>query len=429
MELGSHNPWDYEDEIEEDPLDHLSDEAADASAEEDLGLIPMEVESEGEGEAEADVEIPPDNLRSPHATKASASGGQAKNWVFTLYPRPLQVRIPDPEDWAIKPVFLVYNTEVCPETGRRHFQGVVGYDQKVRRTQIMPDLGKCWLQPAKNLRGAIKYAQKEDSRMPGTEPIIYGTLPKTGQGSRNDLNEFKEAIDGGASNEELYDDHFATYARYYKSVEHFRAIKAGTHDQMGIPPEVILIIGAAGLGKSNFAFQCAMEAMAFDGISGQPHARVPGKWWDGYKGYEDLIVNDMNGHHFKPTEFTTWFDATRVRVKTHNNLETQLNSRRVWITSNYRTCYWWQHSRAVAPDAIDRRITHVIYMVDYHHYHEWHSTGHSKAEWAYSKFRASQWYKYHTEYEAAAERDAEAQRVGGRELEPDRDNARSRYLR
>jgi hypothetical protein len=136
----------------------------------------------------------------------------SKNWCFTLnnYDDDDIQRINALVTTEPKVIYLIYGKEVG-ESGTPHLQGVVSCKQKLRLLQIKNIIGgNPHLECARNINAAIIYCKKDG------DWEEFGTRSK-GQGSRNDLEDFKEAVKGGMlSLSEIREHHSEVYAKYQR---------------------------------------------------------------------------------------------------------------------------------------------------------------------------------------------------------------------
>lgn len=136
----------------------------------------------------------------------------SKNWCFTLnnYDDDDIQRINALVTTEPKVTYLIYGKEVG-ESGTPHLQGVVSCKQKLRLLQIKNIIGgNPHLECARNINAAIIYCKKDG------DWEEFGTRSK-GQGSRNDLEDFKEAVKGGMlSLSEIREHHSEVYAKYQR---------------------------------------------------------------------------------------------------------------------------------------------------------------------------------------------------------------------
>ena len=67
--------------------------------------------------------------------------------------------------------------ETCPKTGKEHYQGIVGFDQKTELNKVIKIRSGVHTEPAKDAASLWKYCGKDDTRVPGTEPFEWGRPP------------------------------------------------------------------------------------------------------------------------------------------------------------------------------------------------------------------------------------------------------------
>lgn len=90
---------------------------------------------------------------------------QAKStwWILTSFPQDQVDKLKDVStypEWLCK----VYGgLEMCPDTGRTHFQGALQCRRQVRYSTIHQWLGHSWFRPAKAAEAARKYAMKSET--------------------------------------------------------------------------------------------------------------------------------------------------------------------------------------------------------------------------------------------------------------------------
>lgn len=84
----------------------------------------------------------------------------------------------DEKDIAIAPDqvrYLVAQQEVCPDTGKIHWQGYIQLEKPQRLTALQKLLpGAHWLPAKGSSEQNFIYCTKLDTRRPGHEPVIYG---------------------------------------------------------------------------------------------------------------------------------------------------------------------------------------------------------------------------------------------------------------
>lgn len=151
--------------------------------------------------------------------------------------------------------YLVYQEEMSPTTGTRHYQTYIQFKQPVKHTAIGTlfnlKTGDYWAAPqskkASN-EAAAAYCKKAGGL---SDPVELGKMNK--QGKRNDLDSFEEDLKSRKfSRSELYEMHTKTLIRYHtgatKMISHFEGPRSDAKD-----PRVYVFWGAAGAGKSTEA--------------------------------------------------------------------------------------------------------------------------------------------------------------------------------
>lgn len=148
----------------------------------------------------------------PAAAKKKAAKGN--NLCFTMFP-------PQDVKWnANEMVYLVYQEEKCPDTGRLHIQGFVQLKNRTTYKRVKEILGaECHLEPMRGTaQQAADYCKKADSKVPGGRAFEGGELRV--QGKRMDLDAAVASIKGGSSKWDLIDEgQIEVVARYPSFVE------------------------------------------------------------------------------------------------------------------------------------------------------------------------------------------------------------------
>ena len=95
--------------------------------------------------------------------------------------------------------YLAANLEICPSTGREHWQGIACFNTVQPAGKVRGMLGQPTAhvgQRTGQLSDCIAYCTKLESRKPGTEPVVKGQprCLKQVKGERSDLNRAREII-------------------------------------------------------------------------------------------------------------------------------------------------------------------------------------------------------------------------------------------
>lgn len=184
--------------------------------------------------------------------------------------------------------FIVFQKEKCPETERLHWQGYVEFFSPVRITGAKKIL-KVEAHMEKRLGTrvqAVDYCTKEESRVDG--PFEWGKSNSGGQGKRNDLRVFCEAILEKKSMRDCVEDDPGTFVRYYKGLYAYKNLVASRDDR---PQIVYFRWGEPGSGKTKWVFDTFGYYDVYQPIIGT-NKQV---WFDNYDGEKVLLLDDFRG--------------------------------------------------------------------------------------------------------------------------------------
>lgn len=248
--------------------------------------------------------------------------------------------------WCID--YAIWQMEMS-ESGTPHIQGYV----ILQRHRPVAWLHKHLIQPASWMiaNGSagknIAYCSKADTRTDG--PWEFGDKPtnlERGQGKRTDLEEVKVMLDANAPTKEIWDCHFGSSVRYHKSFSVYKAIMAKPRD---FKSQVIVLVGSPGTGKSYWASTHTRNAYnVFDG-----------KWFDGYDGQSDCIIDDFYGN-IEFGKLLRMLDEYPTQVETKGGT-INWAPRRIVITSNKHPSAWYNYCSIKGEEAaLMRRITHLF---------------------------------------------------------------------
>lgn len=129
--------------------------------------------------------------------------------------------------------YVCYGKEICPTTGRKHLQGYFQFKKPTKYLSLPPfkncpdaeynddktikTVGRSkWIKPARgSLEQCIDYCSKEGDFYERGTP----TKHKGKQGTRNDLLELQQAINNGATYDEIEVEFFSCVAKYSKFIK------------------------------------------------------------------------------------------------------------------------------------------------------------------------------------------------------------------
>lgn len=263
------------------------------------------------------------------------SKGQYVNLCFTLNNYTLEEEL-DLLCTTLPVTYIVYGYEIAPTTGTPHLQGYMELNHKMRidtihnlglgfqRLNLFPRKGK--------QEEAIKYCKKDG------DWIEYGTPKKIQQGKRNDIDEVRTAAaNQGMREVALWGSYqeIRVAEKYLQYCEPKRTWK----------PTVEWIYGKTGTGKSKYAHETLPDAYTKSDNS---------KWWDGYDGHENVILDDYRGDWMKLSELLTLLDRYERRIE-YKGGSRQFLAKRIIITS----CKSPQDCYNVADENIDQLLRRI----------------------------------------------------------------------
>jgi len=207
----------------------------------------------------------------------------SRRFSFTSFnPDAFKAWTPDPE----KVQYVVFQNEMCPDTHREHVQGYVELKSPSRFTAIKKMFGDDAMHLAPS-RGDEKsntaYCTKDAHGLSEEDHfcVIYGE-PGT-QGARSDIRGYVQSIIAHKRDRELVEEHPVEFVKYPR-VRH--EVRAAYAERRTSAPEVVIIWGPTGTGKSHAAFELAGE---------DAFVKAPGdlRWWDGYTTGQNIVIDEF----------------------------------------------------------------------------------------------------------------------------------------
>lgn len=202
--------------------------------------------------------------------------------------------------------YLIYGREVAPETGTPHLQGFFVL-QSARTLRGLKDFLQAmgWnrgvhLEQAKgSVQSNIDYCSKSDAN-----PYECGIRPS--QGARTDLYQVADSIAAGATIDDIAESFPVEFIKFGNGIRSLLATRCGSRTEK---TRVIWCWGPTGSGKTRWCNDTYPEAYWKDGNT---------KWWDGYHGQPQVIIDDFRPSKEMPFNFLLrLFDryALQVEVK------------------------------------------------------------------------------------------------------------------
>lgn len=262
----------------------------------------------------------------------------SRNWCFTLnnYTEEEEAAI---KAWEVK--YIVFGHEVAPETGTPHLQGYVEW----KGTKKLTTLKKL----NDHIHWEIAKGDRNDNRTYCTKGTdIYEPIKtEKRQGKRNDIEIVKAMVKDGKSAKTIWD-----------AAPSFQAMKMAEiglklyEPRRNWKPTVRWYWGPTGSGKTRTAVEEAGDDYWMSGKNL--------KWWEGYDGHENVIIDDFRADFCTFHELLRILDRYEYRVETKGGSR-QLLAKNIWLTSCHPPDKVYQKSDEDVKQLL-RRIDVTIYM-------------------------------------------------------------------
>lgn len=275
---------------------------------------------------------------------------QIRHWCFTWYENAWPKWIPD------KMHYLVYQVEVCPDTGRAHIQGYVEFKRSMRLNSAKKLLGSATahFEPRQGSRDQARaYCMKEESRHPAEDsgPFELGEW-MGGTDKRSELQEAITKIKEGLDWPNIVVDFTGVAVRYFKNLKSVWNIINLPARNGTTPVFNLYIYGDAGVGKTWFSHWLCER---FNQV---PYTGYVRGWWEDYVGQQWAIYDDFDGSvDMVAGSFKKICDRYPVTVQCKGG-SSQYRATVNIFTSNLPPIEWYER---VHWDAIKRRGCHQIY--------------------------------------------------------------------
>lgn len=252
--------------------------------------------------------------------------------------------------------YWVIGKEVAPLTGQKHLQCYFQFKDRQRRSTLARLIPCYWAPQSKNSTAdqAAEYCKKEgdfdsggELKPVGQEALAAGRV-RGGDANAERWKVARQTIENGDL-KDLDDQIF---------VVHYGAVMNIRKANMKLPPALewvdgaspnLWLYGKSGCGKSRKARQIAPNA----------YSKMCNKWWDGYQGQEDVIIDDFDiehkvlCHHLK-----IWADRYPFVMEVKTGAQ-GIRPRRIIVTCNWSPTEIWENEKDLEPILRRFKVTNM----------------------------------------------------------------------
>lgn len=278
------------------------------------------------------------------------------DWCFTAF----KIEDFNPQNFVDYGHFLYlgYQKEKCPDTGRLHLQGFAQFSRSVRgsKVQELANDETLHIEPARDAKAARSYcilpSYKGKDKIVIDGPYEFGEFKERKPGERTDLSDFTAAIDEGLPDWKLKEMFPNQMFKYQHMVSRYRTIQ---EPKVRDPPKVIVITGETGIGKTRTVYDSHSPGDIF---KMEPNYL----WFDGYTG-QKIVLFDEYECQFKLTFLLQILDRYPVRVPIKGGFVDWVPEI-IYITANISFTDWYLRSPQSQVSALRRRVTEIREMED-----------------------------------------------------------------
>lgn len=239
-------------------------------------------------------------------------------------------------------------------TEYRHWQLVLVNDEPIRFSTLRRKLPTAHVEPVKDLRAALAYVQKEDTRVSDEKPLVKGKIKAgPGQGHRSDLDALRRRIlDGEETADELILADSGAW-RHSRMVSDLVSARDRNRQEGKLRDvQVRVIYGDTGTGKTSAVLKGLQELGSVCRVT---HWGVGA--FDGYDGQDSLVLDEFAGQP-PIEELLTWLDVYPVAIAARYRAR-QARFVRVAILANSAPETWYKFAPKAQRAALARRL-HLV---------------------------------------------------------------------
>lgn len=257
-----------------------------------------------------------------------------RHWCATFFK--------SPNHGLFKGRYAIIGEEICPTTGKTHWQAYLEFKEKVSMKYIKEMFGDKSIHLEKRhgtREQARDYCKKEGKFNE------YGVW-STGPGFRTDLVSVSNQIFSGEKRvTEIMAEEPTLYCKYRNGLRDIQAEADKKLAKDFRKVEVIVLSGPTGCGKTREAMKEATYKIEGENL----------KWWNGYEGEECILIDEYD-NDVKITKLLNLLDGYQLRLDVKGG-HTYARWSKVYITTNLRIDELHAQAKEAHRTALFRRIS------------------------------------------------------------------------
>lgn len=246
--------------------------------------------------------------------------------------------------------YLIYGLEVCPETGREHWQGYVEFTRQLTRKQLREVLDNSHFERRLgNALEAATYCAK------GGLYVEHGTISK--QGARSDLESVSQSIVDGDSIQSIAIQQPRLFVQYGRGLSLLASICQGQQQRSWRDVTVEIWWGATGTGKTRSFFSQFPLTDSYRFLY-----RGATDFWCGYTGQPHVLFDEFESQ-VRLSDMLMYMDGHPLQLNVKFG-HSYANWDTVTIISNSNPLTFYSNCAPERRNAFARRVNRVIEYVD-----------------------------------------------------------------
>lgn len=271
-----------------------------------------------------------------------------RHWAVTWWKKPDFEKINKD-----KVRYAIAGEEICPNTGKVHWQGYV----ELYNPQLISGIKNIFND--KTMHCGVRFKSRDNARnycMKDNKYEEYGYWI-SGQGFRSDLFDACEVLKNGGKLSDVIEDNPKIFCQYRNGIKDIAAHYSKKRAPLERDVEVILLTGPSGCGKTTRAMRS--EENIYKTESYKLALNNGCGWWQDYDEEKTILIDEFN-HDVKITNFITFIDKWRLQLAIKGS-HTYAFWNKVYVTTNLRPEQIYPNALPEHRRALFRRMKIISY--------------------------------------------------------------------